>query len=103
MAKKRYSREFKEQVVKEYVETGDAAVVAKRHGVTSQSIYMWKSQLDRLTPATERENLIKQLQKQIKEKDLELQIFREIVKKTSLVMDSGMRLPKNFASDIPSI
>jgi predicted GIY-YIG superfamily endonuclease len=63
---------------------------------------MWKSQLDR-APALERENAIKKLQKQLREKELENQILREIVKKTSLVMDSGVRLRMSSENDTPSI
>lgn len=92
MAKRKYSQEFKDLVVKEYLETGDAQSVADRHKINVQNVYVWKGRKDS-QPAKDQESAIKRLQKELKESQLENQILREIVKKTSQVFEVGSKKP----------
>jgi transposase-like protein len=41
MTRKRYGDEFKEQVLREYEEIGNAALVARRHETSKQTVYAW--------------------------------------------------------------
>jgi transposase-like protein len=41
MIQKQYSEEFKEQIAKECEEVGNVAMVARRHNLSSKTIYGW--------------------------------------------------------------
>jgi transposase-like protein len=44
MKGKRYPKEFKDQLIQEAMETGDVGQVAKRHEITTKSLYRWISE-----------------------------------------------------------
>lgn len=98
----RYPKEFKEQVLLEVKEIGNVAQVAKRHNVSDKSIYRWiaeaqhkdwqetpgtAKQIEAYVPSAkefkdlESENI--QLKGIVGEKELEIAILREILKKTN--------------------
>lgn len=100
MKGKAYSGEFKEQVLKEVEETGNATLVARNHGIPSTTIYTWVK--NRKKPSSiissrglkssnfnsnnyskeiEKEN--DQLKKLLGEKDLEIAILKDLLKKTN--------------------
>jgi transposase-like protein len=100
MKRKRYTIEFKQQVVKEAQEVGNAAQVARRHGITPKQIYDWKKQAESTawkqapkgaksvetylpTPQEfqelEQENV--KLKQILGDKDLEIAILRDLLKK----------------------
>ena len=95
-----YSKEFKEQILKEVEETGNATLVARNHGIPPTTIYTWikarkKSTNDYSTrdpkssnfnstnynKEIEKEN--EQLKKLLGEKDLEIAILKDLLKKTN--------------------
>lgn len=96
MKKKRYDQEFKEQIVRECQEVGNAALVARRHGISKNTVHSWlqaskrngsvvplpKNKEQRLKEAEKsletlgREN--DQLKRIVAEKELELAILREL-------------------------
>ncbi|MBZ4665877.1 MAG: transposase [Mahella sp.] len=96
MTQKRYSEEFKEQIVKECEEVGNVAMVARRHNLSPKTIYGWtyaakkrgsikplpKNQNKRLSEAEKRLETISQeniqLKKLLGEKELELAILRDL-------------------------
>lgn len=41
MKKKRYGQEFKEQIIRECQEVGNAALVARRHGISKNTVHSW--------------------------------------------------------------
>jgi transposase len=41
--KKQYTDEFKEQILKECQETGNVALVARRHEISPTTIHTWRS------------------------------------------------------------
>ena len=41
MKRKRYPKNFKEQLIKEVQEVGNAVSVAKRHGINAKTLYRW--------------------------------------------------------------
>jgi transposase len=98
--RKRYTEEFKQQVIKEAMETGNSAVVARRYELNTNMVARWvrefkrgKQSLDTGSIETKptfdsisqenrqlsREN--EQLKKLLGEKDLELAILRDLLKK----------------------
>lgn len=40
-SKKQYSDELKEEIIKECQETGNVAIVARRHNISSNTIHTW--------------------------------------------------------------
>ena len=101
MKRKRYTQEFKKQVVQEAVEVGNAAQVARRHDLNPQQVYEWMKKskhqewkqtspaAKKIAPYTpslqeftdiEAEN--DKLKRILGEKDLEIEILRDLVKKT---------------------
>ena len=41
MKKKRYEQEFKAQIIRECQEVGNAALVARRHGISKNTVHSW--------------------------------------------------------------
>ena len=48
MAKRKYSDETKEQIVKECREIGNTALVARRHNISKHTVYSWVKKLKKL-------------------------------------------------------
>lgn len=96
MQNKRYSNEFKEMIIKECQETGNVALVARRHEISANTIHTWlrkKRNTGRVGAlAGKNNNYQKAIEKQLKEvstqndqlkrlladKELELAILREL-------------------------
>lgn len=100
MKGKSYPDEFKEQVLKEVEETGNVTLVARNHGIPSTTINTWikkrngsNSGISSRGPKSsnfnsnnynkeiEKEN--DQLKKLLGEKDLEIAILKDLLKKTN--------------------
>lgn len=100
MNRKRYTQEFKLSVVKEALEVGNAAQVARRHDITANLVYRWikqskhqefkQTRLDGkkvapFTPTLDEYKAIEEENDKLKrilgEKDLEIEILRDLVKK----------------------
>ncbi|MGB9846810.1 MAG: transposase [Desulfotomaculales bacterium] len=101
MNRKQYSPEMKMQIVKEALETGNASIVARRHDIASSLVARWVryyKQYGTFCPQKEKpqtngagtphdykkvaqEN--EQLKKLLGEKDLEIAILRDLLKKTN--------------------
>jgi putative transposase len=82
------SRFSEEQMVKILREADRAPVpeVAKRHGISDQTIYAWRKRFGELEPADvkrlrqlESENA--KLKKLVAERDLEIEVVREVARK----------------------
>lgn len=96
MKKKQYTDEIKEQVVKEFREIGNTALVARRHGIAKGTVYSWvkkakengsvkslpKDNKKKIKEAKKRLNKLSnendQLKKILAEKELELAILRDL-------------------------
>ncbi len=96
MGKKQYSDEFKELIIKECQETGNVALVARRHEMSANTIHTWLSKYRKngsvKTLPKAKDVRQKVLEKQLKEvstendrlkrlladKELELAILREL-------------------------
>ncbi|CAM3279723.1 transposase [Brevibacillus invocatus] len=102
MQRKRYPIEFKQQLVQEAQDAGNASQVARLHGIDAKMLYRWirdSKHVDwKNTPAEakavksytpspgefrELETENDQLKKLLGEKDLEIAILRDLVKKVN--------------------
>lgn len=99
MPKKQLTEEFRVKVVKEALETGEQGIVARRHDIHPVTLSRWinnykkygKTTVSKQTSKTtnkdvksqilEKEN--EQLKKLLGEKELEIQILRDLLKKTN--------------------
>lgn len=95
MKRKRYSQEFKNQVAKECLEVGNAAIVARKHELSANMVNRWvreyqnqghtgtlpKAPCNQSPKSLETEN--EKLKKLLGEKDLEIAILKDLVKKTN--------------------
>lgn len=100
MKGKRYNHEFKQMVIQEVNEANDVAQVARRHGLNPKTIYRWLAESkhkawDVTEPVAKRtaiytptpqefkqlESENGQLKKLLGEKDLEVAVLRDLLKK----------------------
>ena len=85
MKKTRFSEEQMVKILRE-ADKGPVAEVAKKHGVSDQTIYGWRQRFGTLEPADvkrlrqlEQENA--RLKKLVADRDLELDVMRDINRK----------------------
>jgi putative transposase len=85
MKKTRFSEEQMVKILRE-ADTAPVVEVAKRHGISDQTIYLWRKKFGQLEPADvkrlrqlEQENA--KLKKLVAERDLEIEVMKEIAAK----------------------
>lgn len=100
MKRNRYTHEYKNQIVQEAVEVGNTAQVARRHDLNPKVVYLWVKQSkhrDWQTTPTDAKKVVAytptkedlheiemendKLKRLLGEKDLEIDILRDLVKK----------------------
>jgi len=84
MASKRaqsYSSEFKEQILKECMETNKYNVVAKKHQIPVTTVYTWIKR-DKNKTRIQNNKGQKALQKELADFKLENNVLKELLKKT---------------------
>lgn len=92
----RYPIDFKQQIVKEAMETGNATLVARKHDLVAGTVTRWIRESKNLNKATTKSSRCNhdqditevtkvndQLKKLLGEKDLEIAILRDLLKKTN--------------------
>ena len=79
---KTYSLEEKGQVLKEVKETGNALIVAKRHKIPISTLKTWLKNIENKDIRSSRKTL-KDLEKKLADKDLEISILKDLLKKTN--------------------
>jgi len=93
MQRKKYSPEFKQQIIKEVREVGNGSLVARKHGINQNIVNRWVRQ-SRSNGASHSAHPIpqnhkqilaenEQLKKLLGKKELEIEILRDLLKKTN--------------------
>jgi len=92
MQRKRYSPEFKQQIVKEVHEVGNGSLVARKYDINHNMVNRWVRQLSNgvshIVPSITQDHkqLLaenEQLKKLLGKKELENEILRDLLKKTN--------------------
>ncbi len=78
---KSYSKELKEQVVKECIETNNYAAVSNKHDIPVTTIYGWIKRHKNKQKKENRSN-VKELEVELKDVKLENRILKELLKKS---------------------
>ena len=86
----RVNGELRTQMMKEARETGNAAMVARRHSVSVTSLYYW---LKRDSVKTSSRGCIQKLERELEKKKLENEILKELLKKTNLAWLGDSKFP----------
>jgi transposase-like protein len=95
--RKKYTQEFKDSIIKAAIETGNMALVARQNSLSKELVYKWvrqskessrdsKANIKKLVDNSsvkilEAEN--ETLKKLLGEKDLEIAILKDLLKKTN--------------------
>ncbi|MFD1676793.1 transposase [Alicyclobacillus fodiniaquatilis] len=87
MERRKFSQQFKEQVVKECIGTGNAAIVARKHEIRPNVVNRWVSQYRNETlcaskPHTISTNATNEAYRQLLAEKRELEAANEQIKKT---------------------
>lgn len=80
MAKK-FTNELKEQVVKECIEVGNITLVANKHGLNPKTVNRWVHESSNSVQIADSKK-IKHLEKTIKDRELEIEVLKALLKKT---------------------
>lgn len=100
---KTYTKELKEEILREVKEVGNVSLVSRRHGISKSTIFTWirdSNNKDEIKVKPWRKALIEgdkeleneltevtkendQLKKLLGEKDLEIAILRDLIKKSN--------------------
>lgn len=91
---KRYSRELREQILKEVKDTGNIALVARNHGITYQTVASWVLS-ERNAPAKIQKREIKNLAARLKDTELKNRILKELLKKTNQLWLTDVQSARN--------
>lgn len=77
-----YSKEFKNQIIKECIETNNYNVVAKKHNVPPTTVYTWLRR-DKNKLKIKNNKSQHAIEKELADAKLEIAILKELLKKTN--------------------
>jgi len=77
-----YNLTEKEQIIKEVKETGNITIVAKKHKIPVTTIHGWLKK-EKKIETKECSKSVKSREKQLANKDLEIKILKDLLKKTN--------------------
>jgi hypothetical protein len=85
MPLERYSPELRRQVLKDLNDLKSVPLVAKKHGIPVHAIYRFRKE-DFHSPELNKDKKIRELRSELDDKELEIKILRDLLKKTYQVM-----------------
>jgi transposase len=78
---KRFSEEFKGQILKEIKEVGNITLVCKKHDIQRTTVMNWLHKVKNKNKISEAK-LTKELNRKIKDQELEIAVLTSLLKKT---------------------
>jgi len=88
---KKISNELKEQILAEVKEVGNISLVAKKHNISSKTIYNWTSASKNAAQISQSKE-VRALNKKLKDAELENLVLKELLKKTYQRWESAEKL-----------
>lgn len=86
-----HNNEFKEQIVKECVEVGNITLVSNKHGLNPKTVNRWVN-LSKNSVQIADSKKVRQLERTIKDRDLEIEVLKALLKKTYPHWNNAERL-----------
>ena len=84
---KRFSEDFKTKLLQEVKDVGSVPPVAQKHGISAPTVYSWIKKSSKSTQTQEKakakDKRLKELEKKLSDQELEIQVLRELLKKTN--------------------
>ena len=77
----RYSKETKEQVLKEIEDVGNITLVCKKHNLKRTTVHGWLDKINNASKIADKK-ATRVLEKKIKDQEHEIEILRALLKKT---------------------
>lgn len=85
--KTKYTKQEKQQILEEVKNTKNIVVVAKKHNIPATTIHTWLHKIRHSsTVKNDLSTENKQLKKTLADKDLEISVLKELLKKTCQVL-----------------
>ena len=88
-----YDDNFKKRILKEISEVKNIALVARKNNIPKSTLQTWVSNTKRDTPEerdrTIKSNKIKELEKKLSARELEIEVLRDLLKKTHQLWMNG--------------
>jgi transposase-like protein len=81
---KNYTPAEKEQLLKEVKQTGNLSLVGKKHNVPVSTLHSWLGKAKHV-PSEKKSPILRRLKKELADKELEIQVLKELLKKTNQV------------------
>ena len=79
----RYTHAQKQQILSEVKESGNISLIGRKNNIPTSTIHTWlKKDADHQVTSKDSDVRIKELKKELSDKDLELKILRDLLKKT---------------------
>lgn len=92
---KKYSNETKVQILAEIKEVGSIEAVARKHNISGKTIHNWL-RAERNKDVNDATKSVRQLEKALAEKDLQIEVLKSLLKKTYQVWSNEDELSKNL-------
>ncbi len=78
----RYSDEEKVKIIQEAKSSGNISATAKRYSISDVTIHGWMKKFNKSKPANDLHKEMKYLKQKLADRDLEISILKDLVKKT---------------------
>lgn len=82
MKQTKYSDEEKLKIIAEARSSGNIAATAKRYSISDVCIHSWIKKFSKSKPEKDLHSELKKLKQQLADRDLEISILKDLVKKT---------------------
>jgi transposase-like protein len=79
------TKEYKERLVKEAREVGNVSAVARKHGISPNTLHGWVSAFAKGGCKSAEADELKRLRAELRDAQLENAVLKELIKKTNLV------------------
>lgn len=80
--KSEYTKEYRQKIAQEAIESNNAKATAEKYKLKPTTVYSWVKAYKN-KDVTESKKSISQLKKELDDKDLEIKILKELLKKTT--------------------